>query len=400
MKALAQHYYSLGSRSKTANLRRLEGIASRIGKSLRTPISQLSTKEKVLGGLGSLGAIAAAKGLIPELAGLPGVELGKFLPSKALMESAQTKAYAKTLVTLNQELSANKALATNVQNILDKAPSATEKDLVEYIFNKSMVPAHERLVNASPLSDIIKGALKPADVEAYKALQSGGAFNQRVKNIAKEIVSKDPSFQSAENLLRGSSSLESIRNTRQKLKALAEIKPYLKTLSDKGALSQNPLNKLVTAMRQIPQSQRAGVPLLETILSSKATTGSMDTIAGATTDTLLDALGKIKKVPAANILDVGDAALDTYKNLDILKSLDSYKTRIQGLENTFLPKDSFRLPIKVPKLLEDVEALAYDKGLRTSLVQQAKSNKELGKQMIRAGADAQRARYGIGGPML
>ena len=68
MHKLAQHYYNLGNTTKVANLERLRTLGNRVAKSLGKPLSELSTKEKVLGGLGSVGAIAAAKGLMPELA--------------------------------------------------------------------------------------------------------------------------------------------------------------------------------------------------------------------------------------------------------------------------------------------------------------------------------------------
>jgi len=400
MHKLAQHYYNLGNTTKVANLERIRTLGNRVAKSLRKPISELSTKEKVLGGLGSVGAIAAAKGLMPELAGLPAVELGKFLPSKALMEAAQAKASAKTLDMLNQELLANKALMGEVQGILNKAPATTRKDLVEYLFNKSMVPVHERLVNASPLGvvagDIVEKSIKPADLAALTALKK----DPRLSTIATQIAKGDRGFASVKELLGRSAGIEgSNLSNIEKLQELAGARSNLESIISKGSISKNPLNNLMEALRKVPQSDRAGIPNINSLVGpgkGRATAVLQDISA----DTAKDVLGKLKKVPVAKALDVLEAAYKTIKTRGDLTNLDKYKTLMQSMESKFLPKDTFRLPREFSTVLDDTQTLAYNKGFYGGASQVGKNYQAFGKDLARGTAAAQQSRYGIGGPSL
>jgi len=403
MHKLAQHYYNLGNTTKVANLERLRTLGNRVAKSLGKPLSELSTKEKVLGGLGSVGAIAAAKGLMPELAGLPAVELGKFLPSKSLMEAAQAKASAKTLEMLNQELLANKALMGEVQGLLNKAPATTRKDLVEYLFNKSMVPVHERLVNVSPLGvvagDIVEKGIKPADLAALTALKK----DPRVGSIATRIAKGDRGFTSVKELLGRSASIEgsNISNI-EKLQELARTRSNLESIISKGSISKNPLNNLMEALRKVPQSDRAGIPNINSLVGL-GKGGATEVLQDISADTAKDALGKLKKlkkVPVAKALDVLESAYKTVKTRGDLANLDKYKTLIQSMESKFLPKDTFRLPRDFATVLDDTQTLAYDKGFSGGLSQVGKDYQALGKELTRGAAAAQQSRYGIGGPSL
>ena len=99
MNNLEQHYWNLPQRTKTANLAGLRDLAKGIGKTLRTPVSELSKKEIALGGLGSLGVVAAAKGLAPELAMLPDLSAAELASLKdTLMAGAKEKALIKEVI--------------------------------------------------------------------------------------------------------------------------------------------------------------------------------------------------------------------------------------------------------------------------------------------------------------
>ena len=396
MHKLAQHYYNLGNTTKVANLEQLRALGNRVAKSLRKPISELSTKEKVLGGLGSVGAIAAAKGLMPELGVIPGVELGKYLPSKALMEAAQAKASAKTLEMLNQELLANKALMGEVQGILNKAPDTTRKDLVEYLFNKSMVPVHERLVNASPIADIVEKSIKPADLAALKALKK----DPRLSAIAAQIAKGDKGFTSVKELLSRSAGIEgsNISNI-EKLQELARTRSGLESIISKGSVSKNPLNNLMEALRKVPQSERAGIPDISSLVGT-GRGNAAEALRNVSIDTAKDALGKVKKVPVSKALDVLESAYKTVQTRGDLSNLDKYKTVLQTMESKFLPRDTFRLPAQASKVIDDIQSLAYKEGLKGGVTQVAKDYQDLGKSLTRGTAAAQQSRYGIGGPAL
>lgn len=396
MHKLAQHYYNLGNTTKVANLRQIRALGNRVAKSLRKPLSDLSTKEKILGGLGSVGAIAAAKGLMPELAGLPAMELGKYLPSKALMEGAQAKASAKTLEMLNQELLANKALMGEVQGILSKAPDTTRKDLVEYLFNKSMVPVHERLVNLSPISDIVEKSIKPADLAALSALKK----DPRLSSIAAQIAKGDKGFTSVKQLLGRSAGIEgSNLSNIEKLQELAKARSGLESIISKGSVTKNPLNRLMEALRKVPQSERAGIPDISSLVGT-GKGNAAEALQNVSVDAAKDALGKIKKVPVAKALDVLESAYKTVQTRGDLSNLDKYKTVMQSMESKFLPRDTFRLPVQTSKVLDDIQSLAYEQGAKGAVSQVAKDYQQLGKDLARGTAAAQQSRYGIGGPTL
>ena len=400
MHKLSQHYYNLGNTTKVANLRQLRAIGNRVAKSLRKPISDLSTKEKVLGGLGSVGAIAAAKGLMPELGVIPAMELGKYLPSKALMEGAQAQASAKTLEMLNQELLANKALMGEVQGILSKAPDTTRKDLIEYLFNKSMVPVHERLVNASPLGaafgDIVEKSIKPADLAALNALKK----DPRLSSIATQIAKGDKGFTSVKELLGRSAGIEgSNLSNIEKLQGLAKARSGLESIISKGSVSKNPLNRLMEALRKVPQSERAGIPDISSLVGT-GKGNAAEALQNVSIDSAKDALGKIKKVPVAKALDVLESAYKAVQTRGDLSNLDKYKTVMQSMESKFLPRDTFRMPVQTSKVLDDIQSLAYKKGAKGAITQVAKDYQELGKGLTRGSAAAQQSRYGIGGPSL
>lgn len=146
MNTLEQHYWDLTQRTKTANLAGLRDLAKGIGKTLRTPVSELSKKEIALGGLGSLGAIAAAKGLAPELAMLPNLSAAELAPLRdTLMAGAKDAATVKS-----QNMAYVKDLMKNLEgrsNLLPGMATSHTKQVLPSHLDKIM--ANIRTSNAA-----------------------------------------------------------------------------------------------------------------------------------------------------------------------------------------------------------------------------------------------------------
>lgn len=445
MNNLEQHYWNLPQRTKTANLAGLRDLARGIGKTLRTPVSELSKKEIALGGLGSLGAVAAAKGLAPELAMLPDLSAAELAslrdtlmagaksevspslfninnPSAYINRLAETtpttskidsilRGVNKTLVDRLPQV--NKKLTSEAAGLLSKAQENTRNDLLEYMYTKALIPGHERLVNLTPVSDLLisdatKGALKAMDTSTAKMI----AESKKLPELAKKIVNREyPGYKNIQQALNreGMIPLYNYKApfnipTLDKLNDLATYNAQMKDIISSG-VPTNPLNQLMSKLRQIPQEARGGIPDISSAFSRGAAAESGGVLADAGVDKGIDLLTKstkkLKKVPIGKLIGVAESAIDAYKSRGILDSLAKYKDTVNLLEAKTLGSGNvFRLPRGVQDLIGEATDVGYDSAARATAADVAKSIVSDAKGVAKGTEMAQQARYGVNSPLI